>query len=280
MRLRPFFFSVCFFLLVRLTWPQLQIHAQTPQNPGATVPSGGTITEPAALYLPLVAQAAPTAAPTPGATFTALPVQGPPVDRPPATHPDLNLAIRSYLTTTAALTLIDVDGAADPDAPQLAALFGSPRLPTFTAAYQVYDWNWACSSDGCRGDLIRSPAVTLLAMAVTPDEPLFLPTRNQQIYTGGYKAFVLYAEETRITLSYTREDTPARGYLLHMEDITVDPALLALYRAKDAAGRKELPALRNNERFANASGNTVKIAIRDTGSFMDPRVRKNWWRGY
>jgi hypothetical protein len=56
--------------------------------------------------------------------------------------------------------------------------------------------------------------------------------------------------------------------------------LLALYRAKDAAGRKELPALRNNERFANASGSAIKVAIRDTGSFMDPRVRKNWWKGY
>jgi|688.fasta_scaffold153787_2 hypothetical protein len=280
MRLRTFFFSVCFFLLVRLTGPQLQIHAQTAQNPGATVPPGGTITEPAALYLPLVAQAAPPPMPTPGATFAAIPMQGPPIDRPPTTHPDLNLAIRSYLTTTAALTLIDVDGAADSDAPQLAALFSAPRLPAFTAAYQVYDWNWACSADGCRGDLIRAPDVTLLAMAVTPNEPLFLPTRSQQIYAGGYKALVLYAEETRITLSYTREDTPARGYLVHVEDIIVDPALLALYRAKDAAGRKELPALRNNERFANASGSAIKVAIRDTGSFMDPRVRKNWWKGY
>ena len=280
MRLHTFFFSFIFFLLVGLSWPQLPIHAQETQNPGETIPPGGTIAGPAVLYLPLVAQAGPTPIPTPVATFTTLPVQGPPVDRPAVTNPDLNLAIRSYVTTTAALTLVDVDGDTDPDAPQLAALFSPPRLPSFTAVYQVYDWNWACSADGCRGDPIGFPQVTLLTMAVTPGEPLFLPTRNQQIHAGGYKALVLYAEETRITLTYTREDTPARGYLVHLEGIQVDPALLALYRAKDAAGRKELPALRNNERFANASGSTLNVAIRDTGSFMDPRARKDWWIGY
>lgn len=278
MRLQPFFLSVFFFVMVGLSWPQLRLYAQDTQTPGATVPPGGTIVGPAALYLPLIAQVGPT--PTPAPTFTALPVQGPPIDRPAPTNPDLNLAIRSYVTTTAALTVTNVDGDTDPDAPQLAGLFNPPRLPTFTAAYQVYDWNWACSADGCRGEPIRSPNVTLLAMAVTPGEPLFIPTRNQQIHAGGYKALVLYAEETRITLSYTREDTPARGYLVHLEDIQVDPALLALYRAKDAAGRGELPALRNNERFANASGSTLKVAIRDTGSFMDPRARKDWWVGY
>ena len=100
------------------------------------------------------------------------------------------------------------------------------------------------------------------------------------IYAGGYKALVLYAEETRITLTYTREDTPARGYLVHLEDVQVDPTLLALYRAQDAAGRKQLPALHNQERFANAIGSTIKVAIRDTGSFMDPRARKDWWKGF
>ena len=280
MRLRTFFFSGCFFLLVGLSWLPLQLHAQDAQTPGATIPPGGTIAGPAALYLPLVAQAGPTPAPTPALTFTTLPVQGPPVDRPPATNPDLNLAIRSYVTTTAALTLVDVDGDTDPDAPQLAALFNPPRLPTFTAVHQIYDWNWACSADGCRGDPIDFPKVTLLTMAVTPGEPLFVPTRKQEIHAGGYKTLVLYAEETRITLTYTREDTPAHGYLVHIEEIQVDPALLALYRTKDAAGRKELPALRNNERFANSSGSTLKVAIRDTGSFMDPRARKDWWVGY
>ncbi|MEZ4726134.1 MAG: hypothetical protein R3E79_03255 [Caldilineaceae bacterium] len=285
MRIRTLLFSLSFFLMLGLRWPSFPIYAQNDGDPGDTIPPGGTITGTVALYLPLIstvdnATPVPTPTPPPTTTFTVLPIQGPPIDRPPATNPDLNLMIRSYLATTNTLGLLDVDGNTDPDAPQLAGLFTPPRLPTFTAVYQVYDWNWSCGADGCRGGPISFPAVTLLEMAVTPGEPLFIPTRNQQIFAGGYKVLVLYAEETRITLTYTREDTPARGYLVHLEEIQVDPALLTLYREKDAAGRAELPALHNNERFATAGGNTLKVSIRDTGSFMDPRVRKNWWVGY
>lgn len=275
MYIRTLLFSLIFFLMVRQSWSQGHLYAQAAPARDSTL-SDGTIGA-TTVYLPLVATAREV---TPAATFTAIPVQGTPIDRPPATHPDLNLAIRSYAPITAALSLIDVDGPADADAPQLAGLFSPPRLPSFTATYQVYDWDWHCGADGCRGDPLAAPQVTLLAMTVTPGEPLFIPTRSPQIYAGGYKALVLYAEETRITLTYTREDTPAHGYIVHLEEIQVDPALLALYREKDAAGRQELPALHSNERFANAGGDTINVAIRDTGSFMDPRTRKNWWQKF
>lgn len=283
MRIRTLLFSLIFFVMLGLRWPALTIYAQNEGNPGETLPPGGTITGTVALYMPLIytlGEALPTPTPTPTVTFAVLPVQGPPIDRPPATNPDLNLTIRSYVATTTTLGLINVDGDTDVNAPQLAGLFNPPRLPTFTAAYQIYDWDWNCGSDGCRGNPITNPEVTLLEVMVTPGEPIFIPTRSVEIHSGGYKVLVLYAEETRIALTYTREDTPARGYLVHLENIQVDPALLALYRAKDAAGRHELPALHNHERFANASGSTLIVAIRDTGSFMDPRVRKDWWVGY
>lgn len=231
----------------------------------------------ASLYLPLIMQTAET---PPAVTFAAIPIQGNPVDRPAATNPDLNLAVRSFVTTTGALALVDVNGPTDVNAPQLAGIFNPPRLPQFTAVYQVYDWNWNCGPNGCRGDPIANPTVTLLQMATTAGEAIHIPTRTPDIYAGGYKAMVLYAAPTRITLGYTREDTPARGYLVHIEEITVDPALLALYEAKNAAGRHELPALHNGEPFATASGANIKVAICDTGSFMDPRIRKNWWVGY
>ncbi|MBX3012312.1 MAG: hypothetical protein KF832_12430 [Caldilineaceae bacterium] len=285
MRIRTILFGLTFLVMVGLRWPSLTAYAQRNDPIGDTVPPGGTITGTVSLYLPFImapleSTPAPTPIPTPTVVFTALPVAGAPIDRPPATHPDLNLALRSYITTTTALGLINVGGDTDPDAPQLAGLFAAARLPVFVAAHQVHDWHWGCSAEGCRGEPIGNPSVTLLSLAVTPGEPLFIPTRNPQIYTGGYKVLVLYAEETRITLTYTREDTAARGYLVHLEDLQVDPALVALYREKDAAGRRELPALRNAERFANASGTSVKVAIRDTGSFMDPRSRKDWWVGY
>lgn len=294
MRIRLFIFTLFFFGMLGPSWPPLSIHAQDGGEPGTTLP-GGTIAGSVTFYLPLISSVGealpsptpspipspiPSPTPTTTVTFTVLSVQGPPVDRLPATNPDLNLSVRSYVSTTATLGLVNIDGTTDAHAPQLVGIFSPPRLPAFTAVYQVYDWNWACSADGCRSSPITVPKVTLLEMAVTPGEALFIPSRDLQIHAGGYIALVLYAEETRITLTYTREDTPARGYLVHLEDVQVDPTLLALYRAQDAAGRKQLPALHNQERFANAIGSTIKVAIRDTGSFMDPRARKDWWMGF
>ena len=95
---------------------------------------------------------------------------------------------------------------------------------------------------------------------------------------------VLYAEERRITLGYTRRDSVATGYAVHIEDVCVDPNLLALYQAQtDSDGWHNtgyLPALRNNEALGTALDNEIKVAIRDNGAFMDPRSRKDWWQGY
>ena len=59
---------------------------------------------------------------------------------------------------------------------------------------------------------------------------------------GGYGALVLYAEPTRLTLKYTREDNVVSGFTLHLENICDDANLLALYRQLNAAGRSQLPA--------------------------------------
>ena len=107
-----------------------------------------------------------------------------------------------------------------------------------------------------------------------------MPARNAEIHAGGYKALVLYADERRITLKYTREDSPVWGYTVHLEEIGVDPSLLQRYREMDAAGRRRLPALRNGDLVGYAIAPSVKVAVRDTGRFMDPRTRKDWWRGW
>ena len=54
----------------------------------------------------------------------------------------------------------------------------------------------------------------------------------------------------------------------------------ALSEQLNAAGRHRLPGLRNGEVVGAATGNSVKLAIRDTGMFMDPRACKDWWMGY
>jgi hypothetical protein len=92
---------------------------------------------------------------------------------------------------------------------------------------------------------------------------------------------VLYAEEKRITLGYTRRDTVAAGYAVHLEGVCVDPNLLALYRQQirpdGYRATNRLPALRNNQPLGTALGTEIQLAIRDRGTFMDPRSCKDWW---
>jgi hypothetical protein len=227
------------------------------------------------LLLPIVRTGTPFAP----RTVDAIPVSGPPTDRPAHANADMNLALRSYRPTQATLRLIDVGGPTDDDAPQLSALFAPPRLPVFAGAHQVFDWNWGCGADGCAGAPLEDPQVTLLEVTTGPNEWIHLPSRRAEILGGGYVAMVLYAEPTRLTIKYTREDSPVYGYTLHLEGLQVDPALVARYAECNGGGRSTLPGLRNGALLGMAH-DSLKVAIRDTGAFMDPRTRKDWWRGY
>jgi hypothetical protein len=71
-----------------------------------------------------------------------------------------------------------------------------------------------------------------------------------------------------------------QGYTIHVEDVWVEPDLVALYhQGDDQNGRTYLPALAAGQPFGRAMGNEIGIVIRDNGSFMDPRSRKDWWQG-
>jgi hypothetical protein len=225
-------------------------------------------------FLPLAFPAPASCAPAGEARFEALSVNPPPTDRPAAQHPDLNLSLRGYRNGGGALTYIWIDGPADPRAPQLTTLFSPPRRPDIRAVGQVYDWDWAQNR---RGPAITAPPVTLLSMDAATGELLRLPDSGYDIGQG-YEALALYAEPHRITLKYTREDNVVWGYTLHLENICVDPNLLALYNALHARGRGQLPALRPGQAFARALASPPAIVIRDNGSFMDPRSLKDWLR--
>jgi hypothetical protein len=244
---------------------------ENPAAPGQTLPPP----EGTPLFFPLA-----LGQPATPRVFDSVEVEGGSLGWPAQVSPDVNLVWRGYTATAAYLGLVNYDGRTDDAAPQMADIFSPRRLPSFTAAHQVYDWNWNCSPPpGCRGLPLTWPyAVTLLEMATTAGEPLAIASRTASIFNpGAYKAMVLYAEETRLTLTYTRDDSPANGYLLHFEGVTVAPELVALYRQLDAAGRQRLPALRNGEVWGVAAGGTIKVAIRDRGTFMDPRACKDWW---
>ena len=224
-------------------------------------------------YLPMIAKPFPGCEPIPEEEYSMLTIEGNPSDRPAEEHADLNLALRGYELTDAHLGLVDYGGDADPGAPKLNTLFGDERLPVFPAVYRVYDWDW---EHNLRGDLLAKPEVTLAGMRVLPSEILYLPDSGYDLGSG-YKALVLYASEERITLKYTREDNVVRGYTLHIENVCVEPGLLALYRTCDEAGRRQLPALSADQPFGRARGVEIGVAIRDSGTFMDPRSRKDWW---
>ena len=211
----------------------------------------------------------------PGATYGSLSIEGSPSDRPAEAHPDINLSIRGWSRVSEFLGLVDYNGNADSGAPQLPGLFSDNRTPRFTSTARVYNWDW---SNNRRGGLITTWPVTLLGMGTTAGEVLRLPDSGYDIGSG-YDALVLYATETRLTIKYTREDNVVRGYTLHLENVCAEPGLLSLYRQLNAQGRRTLPALRPGQPLGRATGSEILVAVRDTGNFMDPRSRKDWWRG-
>jgi hypothetical protein len=120
--------------------------------------------------------------------------------------------------------------------------------------------------------------VTLIDLATTPGETLYAPQSGYSIGEG-FQVLVLYATADRLTLKYTREDNVVWGYTIHLERICTDPTLLALYEDRDRAGRGTLPALRARQPLGRALGPAVGVAVRDSGTFMDPRSVGDWWAG-
>ncbi len=227
-----------------------------------------------------------------GETYQTLVPISLPTDRPAEQHADLNLALRGYVATTGTLGLVDYGGATDNKAPKLFSLFTDNRVPEFSSVAQVRAWNWITN---LRGEPITNPSVTLTGMHVTPGEILRVPKSEYNIGTrtmrpprgflidspqddsSKFEVMVLYASTERITLKYTREDNVVRGYTMHVENVCVAPALLDLYRTWNENGRGQLPVMKQGQGFGRALGNEIGVVIRDNGSFMDPRSKKDWW---
>ncbi len=188
---------------------------------------------------------------------------------------ELNIVARGFAPANVSLGLVDIEGPADAGAPQLYSLFADERTPVFSNAYQIHKWDWNCN---CRGELFAEPEATLISFAATPGEIIRVP-RSSYYIGNDFQALVLYADGGRVTFNYTRTGNPVRGYTIYLEGIAVDAGLIALYQQTNDAGRVELPALRAGQAIGRAQTGEIKLAIRDAGAFMDPRSRKDWWRG-
>lgn len=248
-----------------------------PPAPSPPAPPPAPIPPPAPSPAPAPPAPAPAdpCAPIPGAQFGTLPIVGSPADRPAAQHGDLNLALRGYAPTGAKRGLIDMSGPTDTRAPQLPGLFADKRTGEFVNVYRVHQWDWGRNA---RGAPITDYEVSLAGLKTTSGETIHVPGAGYDIGQGN-QVLVLYADKERVTLKYTGEDSIVNGYAIHLEGVCPEPKLLALYAQMNAAGRRQLPALRAGQPFGRATGAEIKVAIRDTGRFMDPRVRKDWWAG-
>ena len=255
-------------------------HADTWTGGTNSVPrvqSSGAITT--LIYLPSIGKGW-LSCPAPSVTYGTVAVISAPSNPPAEINADINLAMRGYTPTVAYKGLADIAGGppSDPNAPQLFNLFADKRVPVFRNVYRVYDWNWTCN---CRGQPISDWEVTLAGLGVSPGEPICVPGSGYDIghAPSGFSMMVLYATSTRLTLKYSREDNVVNGYTLHIENISVAPDLLALYQSMNAAGRSRLPALFGGQQIGTAITTEIGVAIRDTGSFLDPRSRQDWWQG-
>ena len=161
-----------------------------PAAPGQTIPPPPEGTP---MYLPLVA-ANPTPVPTlPPQAYGKVSVLGGSLGWPAANSPDVNLALRGYITTTAYLGLVNYNGDTETEPHRWRRSLLRRACRRLYGAYQVYDWDWSCNPPtGCRGKPLAYPyPVTLLEMAARQESRLRSASRYKRAIGSGYVAMVL-----------------------------------------------------------------------------------------
>jgi hypothetical protein len=197
-------------------------------------------------------------------------IVGNPTSTPAHLQADLNIKLRGLLEVNEIRQLVQLNGPTDGGAPKVNTLFVDHRTPGIARVFKV----------GVFGGLAQgteSGAVHVLEFVSQGGEELRTPASGYDI-GDGKTALVLYADDDSLTLKYTREDNIVHGYAIHLLGLQVEPALRNLYDSCVAAGRQQLPALAAGQRLGTANG-TLRVSVRDTGQFMDPRSRKDWYDG-
>ncbi len=196
-----------------------------------------------------------------------------------STNPDINIALRKDYDPQPAANnlqnvngLIDIGGDTDPKAPQLNTISANPTIkskrqvggyengsPTLKAIPADNSNNWGVTLSGLTnsGDIIKVP-------------------QSGYNIGEGYQVVILYATNNQITISYTNGgDSIVRGYTIHILNFSVDQDLVIMYQQNIGQGKVvELPC---GYPLGTSIGSEL-VSIRDTGSFMDPRSRKDWWQ--
>ena len=193
---------------------------------------------------------------------------------PAVDDPDIRLTKRGRVDSGEPRSLIDVGGDTDPRAPQLGTLLGGVNTsPNITNVYQVNDYDGASPIVNDHGN---NWGVTLMEWGTDPNQTIHAPHTGYKI-SELYNYTVLYASEHELTLKNTLEDDVVFGYTVHLTDLNVNPVLLEMYNKNEASGRNMLLAIPCGFPVGTALNSAFDAAIRDTGSYMDPRSRKDWW---
>lgn len=200
----------------------------------------------------------------------------------PEQNPEYNLEKRGWENIDGKRERINFNHDIDTLLPQLNTLIEGNSNPAITSTSQVHEYDWANNKpDGLIHRLEDIPSqydyFTVVGFQTSVGQNILAPKSGYNI-GGGNTAIVVYATSNQITLKYVLEDDSftGPGYGVHLVNLNVNPQLLACYQQYQQAGRTELPALSAGEIIGTASGNEILVALRDTGSFMDPRWNE-WW---
>lgn len=217
------------------------------------------------------------------------PLEGYPAgDPPPQQNPDLNIiAMRGYVFANGEKFPIDLSsGEVGVKTPQIGKI--TQGRPTIVSLYKINSWigDFRSGKRGVPMPVPDDPAaavkqIQMIGIKTTPGERIKLPPVYGNPISPEYNAMVLFANENFITVKYTREDNIGikNGYAIQIDGICVDPKLLELYNQLNSSGRGNLPALSNEQELGTGKESELRVVIRDTGDFLDPRSKLDWWQG-
>ncbi|MCL4338526.1 hypothetical protein M1271_02460 [Patescibacteria group bacterium] len=191
-------------------------------------------------------------------------------------NPEINMNLRGYAEVPGDKQLVSYGGDTDPVMPpNLGTMF--PVLPSIVKTYAVHQWDW--SKNAPSPNLEQHWPVNLIGLSTYAGEQLVGPKAGRDI-GGGHVLMLVYATSTSATFVHGLGDNPGDGYFIHMDNFCLDSNLYASYEKEDSNGRGSLPVIRTGQVFGYGNGGDFRVAIRDSGDWMDPRSRKDWWQGF
>lgn len=155
-------------------------------------------------------------------------------------------------------------------APQLTGLIKNSPYPAISNIYWLSGHQRPAFAD------LPSNYVPVTGFTISPGQQVMVPPSGYDI-SGGYTAMIVHLDDNSIVLKYTSSDNIVDGYTIYLEGINPSPELKGLYNQAIATGRSHLVAVDAFQALGTAYGEEIIVAIRDKGTFWDPRWKQDWW---